>query len=402
MMPSVQSEVIVAGHICLDVIPQFYNQGQALEQILVPGKLVNIGPSLMATGGAVSNTGLALQQLGIQARLMGKVGDDQFGNAIMDVLNERDPALTEHMIKSPGENSSYSLVISPPGVDRIFLHCTGANDTFSAEDIRSDDLKGAKLFHFGYPPLMKNMFTADGSELENLFSRVKQQGLTTSLDMALPDPHSEAGQVDWQKILQKVLPHVDIFLPSFEEILYMLERDTYDTLKNEGIDLIESVNSEILRRLSSRLLDMGAAIVVIKLGERGLYVRTTENEQRLKRLGAVQPNQLSLWQARELWCPCFQVEVAGTTGAGDCTIAGFLAGFLKNQEPEQVLKSAAAVGACNVECADATSGIPDWDHVQERIQQEWACLASEKEEDQGRWDQDRGLWYGSLDHNQER
>jgi sugar/nucleoside kinase (ribokinase family) len=117
-------------------------------------------------------------------------------------------------------------VISPPGSDRRFLHHPGANDDFSAQDVSEEALQDAHLFHFGYPPLMANMYSNGGRQLLELFQRAKSHGLTTSLDMAYPDPESAAGRADWRAILHNVLPYVDIFVPSLEEILYMLWRQT--------------------------------------------------------------------------------------------------------------------------------------------------------------------------------
>ena len=68
-------EVVVAGHSCIDIIPEFYSGGEKLSDILSPGKLVNIGPLLTATGGVVPNTGGALQKLGINTAFAGKVGN---------------------------------------------------------------------------------------------------------------------------------------------------------------------------------------------------------------------------------------------------------------------------------------------------------------------------------------
>ncbi|GAC1349771.1 MAG: hypothetical protein NVS2B12_36690 [Ktedonobacteraceae bacterium] len=70
MMPD--PEVIVAGHICLDIFPVFNGQTSA-SGVISPGKLVKVGPALIAIGGSVANTGLTLHRLGITARLMGKV-----------------------------------------------------------------------------------------------------------------------------------------------------------------------------------------------------------------------------------------------------------------------------------------------------------------------------------------
>lgn len=360
-------DVVVAGHICVDVIPTFGTQTQPLDSWLIPGGLTTVGPALAATGGAVSNTGIALYRLGEQVRLMGKVGGDLFGKAALELLHALDPALAAGMILAPDEPSSYTIVINPPGIDRIFLHCPGPNDTFGAADVPLEQLAGARLFHFGYPPIMRRMFTNDGAELEALLRDVRARGLTTSLDMCQPDPGTEAGRVDWLTILRCTMPHVDFFEPSIEEIVYMLERPLWDQLRTGAV----VPDGSLLSRLSSRLLEMGVPVVLFKLGDRGLYLRTTPDRERLEQCGPARPADLDAWCGRELYTPCFRVQVGGTTGAGDCTIAGFLAGVLHGLSPEEALTGAVAVGACSVEVPDATSGVPRWEQVQARVQAGW-------------------------------
>ncbi|WP_312886623.1 carbohydrate kinase family protein [Paenibacillus foliorum] len=365
-------DVVVAGHICIDVIPAIQEKKEAM---LTPGKLIDIGPALISTGGAVSNTGLALHRLGLKTRLMGKIGDDLFGNAVLKALEEYNEELSEGMIVASGEHTSYTLVISPPNVDRIFLHCTGANDTFSADDVKEDSLKDARLFHFGYPPLMKRMYEDSGTELECLLSAVKEQGLTVSLDLAKPDPESPAGHADWRTILRKAIAHVDVFLPSFEEILFMLRPEIYEKFTNvqQTNVLLSFANVQLLSLLTDELIEMGAAVVGLKLGEHGLYLKTSRNSARFQTMGFCSPpaDKVEGWVNRELLVPCFQVRTAGTTGAGDCTIAGFLAALLKGLTVEEALISAVGVGAFNVEKADAVSGIPSWDMLRARISNGW-------------------------------
>lgn len=372
------AEIVVAGHICLDVIPTIRRgdgHQQGFGELLAPGKLVEIGQALLSTGGAVSNTGLALHKLGLSVSLMGKVGDDLFGDAVLRILKGHSEALTHGMIVAPGEHSSYTIVISPPGVDRIFLHCTGANDTFAADDVNEDVLEGARLFHFGYPPLMRKMYEDEGNELVRLISAVKKKGLTVSLDLAHPDPSSPAGRADWKVILSRVLPYVDVFLPSFEEILYMLRPSLYRELSQRygAADLLAHADGSLLGSLSEELLEMGAALVGIKLGEHGLYVRTTSSRERMLDMGLCGPDaqRFDGWLDRELLAPCYEVSVVGTTGAGDCTIAGFIAGLSKGLTLEDILLGAVGVGACNVQHTDAVNGVPAWEVVQERIAAGW-------------------------------
>lgn len=349
--------IIVAGHVCLDIVPQFHKQPEDLDALLVPGKLVSVGAAVLTTGGAVSNTGLALHRLGLPVKLIGKVGDDLFGRAVRDLLREKGDALTAGMVVTDASPTSYSIVIDPPGIDRFFFHCSGANDTFVAADVTAEALQGARLFHFGYPPIMRAMYQNDGAELAALLQRVQAAGLTVSLDMAYPDPESEAGRLDWRAVLARALPHVDLFLPSLEEIVLMLRPD----LKAATAD------GRLLHGLAGEMLALGTAVAVIKLGDQGLYLRTTADHQRLAALGA-DPAQ---WTGRELLAPCFQVQVVGTTGAGDCTIAGFLAAFVRGLAPEQVMLAATAAGAYNVESPHATADVPTWEALQARVAAGW-------------------------------
>jgi sugar/nucleoside kinase (ribokinase family) len=208
-------EAIVAGHLCLDIIPQITTaRGDDPIAYLAPGRLTEVGPATLNTGGAVSNTGINLHRLGIRCHLMGKIGDDVLGRAILDVVSSHSSDLTRGMILSPGESSSYTIVIDPPGTDRMFLHYLGPNQTFDMKDIRYDLVSQARVFHFGYPPLMARFYADGGRELASMFRRAKEAGVTTSLDLALPDLAGPGRQVGWRPILARTLPHVDLFLPS--------------------------------------------------------------------------------------------------------------------------------------------------------------------------------------------
>jgi len=359
-------EVIVAGHICLDLIPQLHGPANVRA-----GHLAKIGPALLSTGGAVANTGGALHKLGVSVRLMGKIGDDAFGNIVLDLLRRSGIRLADDMLIGRGETTSYSIVISPPNQDRTFWHCTGANDTFCADDVPYDRLVDARFFHFGYPPIMARMFADGGAELAQMLSRVRERGLATGLDFAQPDPESDAGKIDWAALLQRVLPHVDVVFPSVEELLFMLDRPAFDASRINS----KIVGLKTVQRLADRLLGMGTAVAAIKLGEFGLYVRTTDDASRLDDFFRKLSLKLADWLDRELYVPCFRAsKVVGTTGSGDCTIGGFIASIMTGGDVFAAARSAVAVGAFSVETADATGGIRPWAEVQSRLTAGWDSL----------------------------
>ncbi|HOI55057.1 MAG TPA: PfkB family carbohydrate kinase, partial [Phycisphaerae bacterium] len=262
-----------------------------------------------------------------------------------------------------------------------------------------DRIAGSRLFHFGYPPLMRRMFCDGGHELASMLRRVRDRAVAVSLDMSQPDVAAEAGRADWLALLNRVLPHVDIYLPSLDETLLMLDRPTFDRRQKEGrIGGPGSVvDGGLLRRTADRLLAMGAAVVALKLGDQGLYLRTSPDRSRL----AVVPGRLGLdspeWVGREVLAPCFDVRVAGTTGSGDCTIAGFLAALLAGQSPTDAVRSSVAVGAFSVQAPDATSGVPDWDRVQRQLASAWRQRPVSIQLDGWTHDNRTGLWHSPAD-----
>jgi sugar/nucleoside kinase (ribokinase family) len=365
-------DAVVAGHIALDLFPEL--PGPVAYE---PGRLTVVGPALISTGGSVSNTGLTLHRLGVPVRLVAKVGGDLFGRAVLDALAQLDGDLASEIVVSLRDVTSYTIAISPPGVDRTFLHCPGANQTSRADAVRDEALEGARVFHFGYPPLMREMYADRGAQLRRLFERVHAAGPATSLDLCAVDPGSEAGGVDWQAVLANALPFVDVFAPSIEELLFMFDRDAHAQLQaSAGIGTF--IDRPRLAVLSDRLLGMGAAVVAIKLGDQGLYVRSSRDDARIgafcDRIGL----SAQAWRDREVLAPCFAARaVVGTTGSGDCTIAGLLAALLRGADPVDAATAATAVGACSVESVDPTSSVPPWPDVAARLARGWPRAALE-------------------------
>ena len=150
----------------------------------------------------------------------------------------------------------------------------------------------------------------------------------------------------------------------------MLHPDTYENLANTPGGVIPAVTPNLLTDLSDELLDLGVKIVLIKLGHRGAYLRTADKPA-LQRIGRAAQQDLSSWNNQEMWAPCFQVEVAGTTGSGDATIASFLSAILRGTSVRQALTMAVAVGACSVEGLDPLSSVLTWENTINRIDQGW-------------------------------
>ena len=377
MSSSSAFDVVVAGHICVDITPELDSSHANVSAIVSPGRLTHVGPARLSLGGAVANTGLALHRLGAKTALRSLIGNDWLGEVLLATLQRRDPLLAKYIRVADGQASSYTIVISPPQVDRAFLHCPGANDLFVAEDLDLDLIRQARWLHFGYPPLMRGVFVDGGFALASQFDRIQQAGVLISLDMAMPDANAVSGQVNWRNWLATVLPKVDLFAPSFDEILWMLQRDRFDQLAHRanGANLASVAGGETLSNLAGELLALGVPIVAIKLGDQGLYLQTASDPSKIAGRAPTESIVEDEWWGREFLVPCFQVPVVGTTGAGDSTVAGLLMAILRHQSIEHAMLSAVRVGAWRVQSRDAEQGIPPWERLATNQAADWRQLA---------------------------
>lgn len=147
----------------------------------------------------------------------------------------------------------------------------------------------------------------------------------------------------------------------------MLRREDYDRLAKAG-DVLGGLRDESLFGLAGEALALGARVVLVKAGHRGVYLRTGE----VGDLGRATPPNLDAWQNLRVSEGCYRVDVVGTTGSGDTTIAGFLMAWLRGLPPQEALRAATAVGACCCEAPDALGGIRSWEETKARIDAGWS------------------------------
>ena len=361
-------EVVVAGHICLDITPKLKNSIlKNIQELLLPGKLINLEGVEISSGGAVANTGFALQKLGIGITPMALVGQDSFGDVLNKIIFDN---TTIQVKQVPGISTSYSIVLAIEGTDRIILHDPAGNNHFGFKNIDFKTVAKAALFHFGYPPLMKRIYENGGQELTEIFKRVKQSGVSTSLDMSLPDINSESGQINWIRIMQRVLPNVDIFMPSIEEAMFIFNYEKYKeiTALAKGREFVNHIESKDIVMLGERIIAYGCAVLAIKCGAKGLYVKTAEAE-RLEKMGMILKVNASITANAAFFEESYHVQnFKSALAAGDTTIAGFLAGLIRGCELKMSAKVACMTGAMCCRAYDAVSTIEEFKNVISKIE----------------------------------
>jgi len=364
-------DIVIAGYTCVDLIPDFKKTESvtSISNFFKPGKLIEIDGLSFVPGGVVANTGLAMKKFNKKVFLNGLVGDDSMGEIVKDSFGKYN--ISDGIMTTKKAGTAFSIVIAPPGIDRIFLESPGCNHLFDSDFINFDAVSQSRMFHFGYPPLLKQFYLDNGSQIEDVFSRIQGMGVVTSLDFSLPDPESESGKINWPDVMQRILPFTDIFVPSLEEALRIMMPMKYAEIQSalENTDIIDQIPTEIIREVGKLIINSGVNIVLIKAGQRGAYLLTGDVSSINKTSGINLPEEN--WNFRELWCDAYHADkskIINSTGAGDTAVAAFLSAILDGHSAEYSLKYAVIAGRNNLYCHNIYSDLSDWQEMTKEIE----------------------------------
>lgn len=363
-------DAVIAGYTCVDVIPDFKKTETftSISNLFVPGKLIEIDGISFVLGGAVPNTGLVMKKFGKEVLLNGLVGDDFIGKIATEWLSKYN--LSEGIKVTDRAGTAFSIVIAPPGIDRIFLESPGCNQLFDTGFINFDAISQSRLFHFGYPPLLKQFYLNNGSQMVEMFSKIQKMGVVTSLDFSLPDPESESGKIDWPSIMQRILPYVDIFVPSLEEVLQIMQPGEYAKIIASAVsaDVINQVLTNTVREIGKRFIDSGIKILLIKAGHLGAYLLTGEVSSINKKTYLKLDKEK--WDHCEIWCNAYKADplkIKNSSGSGDTSVAAFLSAIIDGENPESAIKYAAIAGRNNLYCTNSYEDLSNWQEMTKEI-----------------------------------
>jgi len=261
----------------------------------------------LQTGGCANNTAIGLARLGQRAGAMGKVGQDGFGDFILQNL-KKERVDIRGMRRDEAANTSFTFVMIAPDGERCFFHYIGANGTLSYEDVDLSLIQEARILHVAGSFVMPRF---DGPPTARVLQQARDMGVITVLDTVWN------ASLDAYQVIKPCLPYLDYFLPSFEEAQLIAKR-------------------KAPADVATFFLDHGVGTVGLKMGAEGCYLCT---------------------RGEELHIPAWKVDVVDTTGAGDAWVAGFLAGLVMGWDLERAGRLANAVGALCVTAIGTTAGL---------------------------------------------
>lgn len=298
-------DVVVIGELNVDLI---LNQ---IDQFPVVGKEVLSRNMNLTLGSSSAIFASNLSTLDIKTSFVGKVGQDNFGDLVITSLSSRGVDTT-NIIRDDVHQTGATIVLNF-GEDRAMVTYPGAMEHLRLEDVQEQVLQRARHLH------MSSVFLQSGltSNLEALFKKAKDLGLTTSID-----PQWDPAE-DWAINLEKLLPYVDVFMPNTAELM---------AFTNSG-DLQEGI--ERLKPYANTL--------VVKNGSAGAYG----------------------WQGERLvHQPAFlNKQVVDSIGAGDSFDAGFISKYIQRKPLQECLEFGALCGAVNTTRSGGTTAFENLDLV---------------------------------------
>ncbi len=281
-----------------------------------PGRLFETDPVEVVTGGIVCNSGIALARLGLKAAAFSYVGRDDWGRLIRRRL-EAEGVDCGRLLPHPTAATSTTAALIDGDGQRSFAHCVGApkliDKTLLLDNL--DLFARSRMTLVGYYSLMPNL----EGDLPEVFAKIRETGCRTALDAA--------GDGGAMQPLDRILPHLDLYVPSLDE-----------AARQTGLS--------DPRRIIDAYRACGApGVLGVKLGARGALLSPAAG-QYVEIPAAAPPG-----------------PVIDTTGAGDCFLAGLIAGLLRGLGVATAGRLAAAAGACCVTGLGATAGLLDFDRT---------------------------------------
>jgi len=296
-------DVVCVGILVADII------ASPVDAIPAAGQVKLTDRFLLNVGGCAANTAVDLSRLGKRVKVLGKVGDDLFGDFIVRDL-QRSGVDSSGLSRSAKHPTSGTFILNVEGQDRRYIHYFGANADFSFADIDCAALDGGRVVYLGGYLLMPQFGIED---LLRLFQEAKKRSMLTVLDVVVP-----SGVTVSQDDVKKMLRYTDLFLPNDDEAFALTgQKDVFEQAARLG-----SMNPE--------------CTIVITQGSRGALVRHKDE--------VVQSG-------------IYLMNSVDGSGAGDAFDAGFITGLLEGWPVEETLQFASAVGASCTRSLGCTAGV---------------------------------------------
>lgn len=300
-------KICVIGSLNMDLVTKVSYFPKSGETIL--GKSFQTFP-----GGKGANQAVALGRLGADVIMVGKVGEDIYGEKYLEVLRNNNVRQDAVEIEKEVSSGIAVIQVNDSGENNIIV-VPGANGKVDTQYIESkwDIIRQADIFLFQLEiPLLT---------VTDVMKKLKKLGKVIILD---PAPAS--------KLPNDIFKYIDFITPNETEI---------ETLTSRNIK-----NEDDLKEAGKILFDKGVKVVIAKLGSKGASI---------------------IKKDEYISIPGFKVSAVDTTAAGDSFNAGFAFALSEEKSLKDCVEFGNAVGAISTTALGAQEAMPTYEIVNEFI-----------------------------------
>lgn len=286
---------------------EIWTMGELLAELMRPQSDVPLGSVGPFTGPFPSGApGIFIDtvaRLGRSGGIVSGVGDDEFGQAILERLR-KDGVKTDHVRVVADRSTGVAFISYGDDAGRSYVFHWDGTPAVMAEAPPAEIAEGVRFFHVMGCSLMANAdFAGRIATTATMFADARAQiSFDPNIRGELLADRAISG------ILEPILSRCSILLSSDSE-LEMLA----------GVSDPDEAVAELKRRYPLE-------IVVVKHGPRGCAV---------------------YGEGERIDVPAFVVDEIDPTGAGDCFDAGFLCGLLEGLDLRDAARLGSAAGALN-------------------------------------------------------
>lgn len=261
------AKILVVGSINMDLVVRVPHSPKPGETVL--GSDFETFP-----GGKGANQAVAAARMGGEVKMVGRVGNDDFGNTLIEGLVENKIKTTQVIKDSKAPTGIAMIAVAADGENMIVV-ASGANANVSVEDVNNAR------------PLMRE------TDILLVQLEVPLETVTEAVELAKAyDVPVVLNPAPAQNLPQSLLKNIDYLTPNQGEIFLLSGEDNIDA----GVE---------------KLRKFGVKNLIITLGVNGVRVITDEVDQHL---------------------PAFEVTAVDSTAAGDA-FNGALAVALAEGKP---------------------------------------------------------------------
>ncbi|KFK41343.1 hypothetical protein AALP_AA2G117900 [Arabis alpina] len=188
---------------------------------------------IRAPGGCAGGVAIALASLGGKAAFMGKLGDDDFGQAMLYYLNVCKVQTRSVRMDAKRVTACSTMKISKRG--RLKSTCIKpcAEDSLSKSEINVDVLKEAKMFYFSTHSLLDKKMMSTTLQAIKIS---KKLGNVVFYDVNLPLPLWQSGE-ETKSFIQEVCDLADVIEVTKQELEFLcgiVPTEEFDTKNNDS------------------------------------------------------------------------------------------------------------------------------------------------------------------------